>query len=215
MRLVPNVAVLALAILVSACGSDSSPAPAPSPTPTPTPPVVTTFALSGRVTAAGAGTGIPGALITVLDGPNAGKVAGADGNGNYNLIGLTSSGFTVSIVGNGFVTTTRPVSLSGNVTLNVSLLPAQIFQQSGSGDNVFTVPSHVTRIRVDASYPGSCQNFIVRISSQTLSLINIIIGTCSVADTRSPFSGTYAIQNGGTVTITNSTGVAWTFTEVR
>jgi hypothetical protein len=47
------------------------------------------------------------------------------------------------------------------------------------------------------------------------SIINVIVGTCSVADTRSPFTGTYAINNGGVVSITSSTGIAWTFTEIR
>jgi len=69
-------------------------------------------------------------------------------------------------------------------------------------------------VRVDATYGGSCQNFIVK--SGTSLLINVIIGTCSVADTHSPFSGTYVIASGGSqISITGSTGVAWTFTESR
>jgi hypothetical protein len=107
---------------------------------------------------------------------------------------------------------------SGGAAINISgtgVNPNPIFVQSGIGDSVFTLPSYVTRVRVDASFSGSCQNFIVRVSTSTLSLINVIIGTCSVADTRSPFTGTYAINNGGVVTITNSTGVNWTFTELR
>lgn len=90
-----------------------------------------------------------------------------------------------------------------------------IFTTSGSGDNTFTMPSYVTRVRIDATYSGSCQNFIVRVSTQLTSLVNIIIGTCSVADTRSPFTGTYAIRNGGVVEIVSSTGINWTFTEQR
>jgi len=106
----------------------------------------------------------------------------------------------------------------GNPAINVSgfgIDNSPLFIRSGVGDNVFDIPTKVKRIRIDATYSGSCQNFIVRISTSTTSLVNVIIGTCSVADTRSPFSGTYAINSGGTVTITSSTGVAWTFTEVR
>jgi hypothetical protein len=88
-----------------------------------------------------------------------------------------------------------------------------IFTRSGVGDTVFDLPSYVTRIRVDATYGGSCQNFIVRVNGSTI--INVIIGTCSVADTRSPFTGTYAIAGGGQVSIVSSTGIQWTFTEVR
>ncbi len=64
-----------------------------------------------------------------------------------------------------------------------------------------------------ATYPGFCQNFIVRASGSLL--INIIIGTCTVADTRTPFSGTYTVPAGSQIQITGSTGVSWTFTEVR
>lgn len=94
-------------------------------------------------------------------------------------------------------------------------VPTALWTQAGSGDNVFTVPTYVTKLRVDATYPGDCQNFMVHISTQAFSLVNTIIGTCSVAETRSPFTGTYAIAGGGQVSITNSTGVSWLFTEVR
>jgi hypothetical protein len=74
-------------------------------------------------------------------------------------------------------------------------------------------------MRIDGTYIGTggngCSNFIVRISTTVTSLVNVIVGSCSIADSRSPFSGTYAINNGGTVTITSSTAMAWTFTEVR
>ena len=106
---------------------------------------------------------------------------------------------------------TNTIVFSGVGTLD----GVPVFIQNGVGDSTFTVPSHVTRMRIDATYGGTCQNFIVRISTTSSSLVNVIIGTCSVADTRSPFSGTYAINNGGTVTIVSSTGVSWVFTEAR
>jgi hypothetical protein len=111
------------------------------------------------------------------------------------------------------VSVTRGVNLASNTTLSVSLLPSQLFTQSGVGDNVFTIPGYVTRVRVDGSFQGSCQNFIVNANNRLL--INVIIGTCSVADTKSPFTGTYAISGATSVAITGSTGIAWTFTEVR
>jgi len=99
----------------------------------------------------------------------------------------------------------------GGITLSVP----PPWSQSGVGDNVFTMPTYVTRTRIDAMFSGFCQNFIARINTQATTLVNVIIGTCSSADTRSPFSGTYSINNGGTVTITNSTGVNWMFTQLR
>jgi len=131
---------------------------------------------------------------------------------NQSVATVSSSGaVTVQNTGATDVTAVYQGKLGG-ITLNVP--PA--WSQNGVGDNVFTMPAYVTRTRIDATYTGSnCQNFIARISTQPTTLVNVIIGTCSVADTRSPFTGTYAINNGGTVTITNSTGVNWTFTQLR
>lgn len=200
---------LALALSVVAC-SDSNPAPAPSPAPAPTPgppPLPTTFSLSGRITAAGGNSGIPGALITVLDGPNAGKVAGTDGNGNYNLIGLTMSGFTVSIVGNGFAPVTRPVSLSGNITLNATLLPSALFFKEGFGNTVFDMPTYITRVRIQGVWNRtSTSNFIVSIGGRLV--LNEILRTSFTYD------GIH-LTNGGIVQIESSGQISWSFTEVR
>jgi hypothetical protein len=214
------IAGLALSVVVTACGSSSSPS-APSTTPTQTtstpaataPSAPTVLSLSGTISFTGVGTGLPNASVTILDSVNAGKTTQTDTAGHYELTGLTSAGFNVSITSSGFIGVTRPVNLVTNTTLSVSLLPSQVFTQTGVGDNVFTIPAYVTKVRVDASYQGSCQNFIVNGNNRLL--INVIIGSCSVADTRSPFSGTYAITGATQIAITSSTGIAWTFTEVR
>jgi hypothetical protein len=73
------------------------------------------------------------------------------------------------------------------------------------------MPTYVRRIRIQGSPSTSCQNFIVRIGGRTT--VNVILGTCSVADTRT-HDGTYLVT-GGTVEITSSSGIKWTFTEVR
>jgi hypothetical protein len=46
------------------------------------------------------------------------------------------------------------------------------------------------------------------------SIINVILGTCSVADARS-IDSTYLTGGGGVVQITGSTGIQWTFIEIR
>jgi hypothetical protein len=215
--------LVALLAICAGCGSSSSPAapssPATStpaaatPAPAPTPVTPATFSLSGTISFTGLGSGIPSASVTIVDGANAGKTVQTNSAGAYSFSGLTGGGFTVSITASGFVGVTRPVTLTANTTLSVSLLPSQLFTQSGVGDNVFTIPAYVTKVRIDGSYQGSCQNFIVK--AGTSLLVNVIIGTCSVADTHSPFSGTYAIAAGAQIAITSSTGIAWTFTEVR
>lgn len=214
--------VLALAAICASCGSSSSPsAPSTSsttaapatPAPAAAPATATTFALSGTISFTGLGTGLANASVTILDGVNAGKATQTNEAGAYTLTGLTSGGFNVSITASGFTSTTRPVNLTTNQTLSVSLLPSSLWVNSGVGDNVFSIPAYVTKVRIDGSYQGSCQNFIVK--AGTSLLVNVIIGTCSVADTHSPFSGTYVVTAGSQVQITSSTGIAWTFTEVR
>jgi len=88
--------------------------------------------------------------------------------------------------------------------------PIPIFTVSGRGDNVFTVPSHVTRIQVHGVWDGtSTSNFIVRYRGS--SIVNAILRD---APNRT-FDGTYAITGGGLMEIISSGQITWTFTEVR
>lgn len=207
---------LLVLVLLSGCGSSTPTSPAPTP-----PPARTMFNMSGGVIDNKVGTNkVQNASLTIQDGTNAGRNTTADGAGNYQFTNLTPGTFTVALSGPGYISTTSSVTLGqADKTQNFFMdpVPPPIFTTSGVGDNVVSIPSFVTRLRVDATYPGSCQNFIVHyvVGSSTTFLINVIIGTCSVADTRSPFSGTYAITGGGTLQVLNSTGVAWTLTEVR
>ncbi len=89
--------------------------------------------------------------------------------------------------------------------------PRPLFTASGSGDNVFDMPTSVARVKVTADYSGFVSNFIVKIAGRLV--VNEIVGTSGIA-VGTHFEGTYA-TTGGQVEITNSTGVAWTFTEVR
>lgn len=88
-------------------------------------------------------------------------------------------------------------------------LPA-IFTISGSGDNVFDLPARITRIKITGAYTDFASNFIVKIAGSLV--VNELMGT---GFNQTKFEGTYLITAGGTVQITNSTGVVWTFTEVR
>jgi hypothetical protein len=46
------------------------------------------------------------------------------------------------------------------------------------------------------------------------STVNVILGTCEIADGPS-LDKTYPTGGGGVVSITISTGITWTFTEIR
>jgi hypothetical protein len=74
------------------------------------------------------------------------------------------------------------------------------------------MPTTVSRVHITGDYSGTESNFIADIGGQNV--VNVIIGT------NTPFTiGTHydaiALTTGGVVSITNSNGVSWSFTEVR
>ena len=75
---------------------------------------------------------------------------------------------------------------------------------------MFDLPARITRVRIEAAYAGNTSNFIVKIAGKLI--VNELLGTFWGPTT---FTGTYLISGGGTVEITDSSGVSWTFTEVR
>lgn len=100
---------------------------------------------------------------------------------------------------------TNTIQFSGTGTLTG--LP--VFSKSGTGDTVFDMPTYVSRIRVTGTYTGFSSNFIVKVGGALL--VNELLGT---AWPITRYDGTL-LTTGGVVAITNSSGVAWTFTEVR
>lgn len=203
MRLRFTLACVGLAFLV-ACGSKSPTSPTPTPTPTPT-----TFSMSGIVSDTSNGAGVNGATVTVIDGPNAGKSGTADGAGHYQIANLQPGGFTARARAQYYNEFAKPMTLSSNATLDFALAPIPLFKVSGKGDTVFDMPTTVRRVTITAHYTGYSSNFIVHIGGEHL--VNELVGTgWNAVD----FSGTY-LTSGGVVEITKSSGVSWTFTEVR
>jgi hypothetical protein len=94
------------------------------------------------------------------------------------------------------------------VTLNL-LLPAQLWSHSGTGDTVFDMPTYIRRVRITGTYTRNSSNFVVRVGGRLL--VNELLGT-GWNVTR--YEGTL-LAEGGVVAITNSSGVVWTFNEVR
>lgn len=100
---------------------------------------------------------------------------------------------------------------SGTNTIPISGTGVRdIFRRNGSGDTVFDMPADVARIRVIGIYTGSSSNFIVKIGGRLI--VNELLGTFW-GQTR--YDGTLLTGGGGVVAITNSSGVAWSFEEIR
>lgn len=74
------------------------------------------------------------------------------------------------------------------------------------------MPTTISRIHITGDYGGYCENFIVHIGGR--GVVNEILGTCPVATTGRHYDA-IALTVGGVVEIVDSSGVAWTFTEVR
>jgi hypothetical protein len=200
-----TLTAILIAVSAASCGGSSS-----STAPTPTPPGPTTFSLSGTVTDGSTGAGINGATVTIQDGPNANRSALTDGSGHYTFGSLEQSGFTARATAAFYNPLSKGVGLTSNQVADFSLAPVPPFSASGSGDTVFEMPTTVKKIHIHGHYSGSSSNFIVHIAGDHV--VNEIIGTCcgNVPD----FDGTY-LTSGGTVEILFSSGVQWTFTEVR
>lgn len=188
----------------AACGSSDSPT---GPSRSVTPPSVS---LTGTVTASTGGT-IAGANLMIGDGPNAGRDASTNNSGQYQFTGLTPGNANVGVSAPGYVDTVRGVALTGTHTLNIVLapVPSPPFVATGAGNTVFDMPRTVRRVRVRGTWNGvSNSNFIVRIGGTLV--VNEILR--EMADRT--YDGIHATM-GGQVEITNSSGISWSFEEIR
>jgi len=158
------------------------------------------------------------------------------GNSPLNVTGLTGPGGYTASWTSGTIpagqtqqvtvrfTPTEPRTYNGTLTVNgdqtsgINTTPVSgrgqgpIFRRTGSGANVFDIPSYVTRIHITGDYGGSCENFIVKIAGRLI--VNEILGRCSIG-IGPRYDGTHLITAGGTAEVTNSSGVNWVFEEVR
>lgn len=112
---------------------------------------------------------------------------------------------------NGMLTVNADQTGGNNTTPISGRGQAPPFKRTGTGANVFDIPSYVTRIHITADYGGSCENFIVHIAGR--SIVNEILGRCSVA-IGPHYDGTHLIS-GGVAEVKSSSGVNWVFEEVR
>lgn len=218
------LAVLCLAV-VAGCGKDGGGSPTtPTPTPTPTPTVTRIIALEGNLDFGD---------VTVGRTANRELRIVNRGNGPLTISGLTGpAGFSASWT-NGTIASNQwqdltvqfaPVaqqSYSGTLTVNADQTSGtntiaitargvrERWSRTGVGDSVFDMPTDVTRVRIIGIYNGFSSNFIVRIGGRLT--VNELIGT-GWSSTR--YDGTL-LTSGGVVAITNSSGVSWSFEEIR
>lgn len=212
-----RIAVLGIALFAlgaTGCKQANTPTQPNTPAPQPAPgPVTYNIAVSVQTLRGG---GVAGATIEILDGQFAGQTftVGADGTttltgaqGNMNLEARSAG--CASVRGG-----VGPPATSGatqSVTFTLQTPGGSPWTRSGSGDNVLDMPRCVDRVRIQGSFGGSCQNFVVEVDGDLL--VNEILGTCSVAIGPN-FEGTFA-TTGGQAEVRISAGVSWTFTEIR
>ncbi len=104
-----------------------------------------------------------------------------------------------------------PTSSSPPSITTTTTLPA-LWSRAGVGDTVFDMPRYVARVHVTGSYAGHASNFIVWIDKPRTLLVNELLG---VGFGQPVYSGTLLTDGGGVVSVEKSSGVEWSFTEVR
>lgn len=226
-----KVLVLLLALVVTACGGKKTPTAPGDNNPPPPPAATRIIALNGNMDFG---------AIQVNQSFTANLVIRNNGTAPLTITGMTGpTGYTSSFTSgtiqpnsevtavirfsptaaqayNGTLTVngdhtsgTNTIAISGRGTLDG--LP--LFSRSGTGANVFDMPTYIRRVRVTGTYTGRCENFVIWIGGRLV--VNEILGTCSVADSRN-YNGTHELQGTtGVVRVEQSTAIAWTITEVR
>lgn len=198
-------AVLFVAALAAACGGGSSPTSPTPPVNNPPAPVATS--LSGTVTSS-TGGGVPGAVVTITDGVNAGKSATTGTTGTYRIDGLTAANANVFARATGFDESGSGLFITGSASQNF-VLRAIFFNISGARNSVIDLPRRSTRVQIFGRWNGrGTSNFIVRYVGG-FSIVNAILRDAN------PYQGTHAITGGPLEIISSDNIDEWRFTEVQ
>lgn len=202
-----RLTILVLATVLSACGGSSPTAPTPIATPAPTPPqppapTIVRVTVVGVVTDAGTNAAVGGANVTVN-----GVSGSTDGNGFFSLPSVAAGNTTMLVTKAGYNQSSEGVTVNTSDTrIDRRLTP--FFSRSGVGNNVFDLPSYVSRVRIQGTWNRtSTSNFIVRIAGRLT--VNEVLRDSITYD------GTHLVTNGGVVTIESSAQISWTFTQVQ
>lgn len=216
-------------IVLPSCGSKSPSSPSPTPTPTTTPTRV--ISLGGNMAFGNiqVGQSFSATLNVRNDGNSPLTISGLSGSTSF-ISTLTTQGANFTLpagTSHDVLVTFRPTaaqSYSGTLTVNAdhtsgtntigfsgtgTLDGLPLFSRSGTGNTVFDMPTYVSRVRIKGVWNGTgTSNFIVRVGGSLE--VNEILRDMP----NRTYEGTH-IVSGGVTEITNSSTVAWTFTEVR
>ena len=230
MKRLITVALVASLGIIPACGDNSSPS-SPSGAAAPATPTRIINLLGGSLNIGTVQVGSAGSAAFNIrnDGNSTLTVSGITGPcAGTSTTATWTSGQVPAASQQSVTVNFKPVTVqncSGTITVNgdqtsgtntigitatSTLDGIPILLKGGSGDTVFDLPVYITRIRITADYGGFSSNFIVKIAGRLV--VNELVGTTWK---QTHFDGVYAIAGGGTVEVTNSSGVAWLFTEQR
>ena len=125
------------------------------------------------------------------------------------VLEATGSLYVIALRFTGLVFTTIPATVSHLTTTTPDT--SELWSHSGTGNDVFDIPSHITRVRIKATWNGNGSPlFFVDIAGRSV----VITSLRSLPN--QTYEGTHLISGGGVVEITGSDGnTSWTFTEVR
>ncbi len=84
-----------------------------------------------------------------------------------------------------------------------------LWERGGGGNTVFDMPTSISRVRIVGIYRSNSSNFIVRVGGRLV--VNELLGRAWGMER---YEGIHQVT-GGVVEITNSSGVEWSFVEVR
>jgi hypothetical protein len=81
-----------------------------------------TFSLTGLITDSATGAAVPGALVSIADGLNAGRSVTTALSGSYSLPALRQSGFTVTVSAGNYSSAAKGVTLTSDQVLSFRLV---------------------------------------------------------------------------------------------
>jgi hypothetical protein len=220
----PAILIILGSLVVVACGGSGGPS---SNAPTaPTPPTPTRIIKLQAILEFGdvaVGSSATRELRILNDGNSVMTVTGMTGPGGYTASwtsGTIAPGTSqVSVIRfsptaaqsyDGTLTVQADQTSGTNTTPISGRGQRDVFRRSGIGDTVFDMPADVARVHIVGTYTGSSSNFIVKVGGRLI--VNELLGTFW-GQTR--YDGTLLTGGGGVVSITNSSGVSWSFEEVR
>jgi hypothetical protein len=209
---------VALGVVLAACGGDATKTPTAPTTPSiPTPTVtVTSLTVTGPGCAAGICAAIAGSGTVQLTATA--QLSNSTTQNITTQAQWSSTNANVATVSTTGLVTIRNAGEADVVAVYQGKMAGQTFRvqpfipwtRTGVGDAVFDMPTSIARVRIIGTYSGYSSNFIVKIGGRLI--VNELLGI-GWGTTR--YDGTLLTGGGGVVAITNSSGVSWSFEEVR